>query len=1080
MVVAEGEEAVLHCDVNDKTDMLITWYMDNKMITNTERRYQDGTDLVIRRVSLKLDSGVFYCEAQHTTSGMGIQSTTAMLNVTWISDGAKTSLRKPKDGNITLQDEVSLKCEVDGSPTPRITWYKNKVRLYDEPDNEYRISEARLKILSISAEYNGIYTCEGENAAGVAKSGESYLVNVKDSNAAFLKDGLFQKTIVTVRDENIWMHCEFENVREINWYRWTTTSYLMVNSTRARTTIYGNGTVQISSVRKSDEGTYLCQGMGFNDEPQSFTTELLIAKLPKFTRSNLEPRLENPIILAKDSSFEIDCQKADGIPAPTISWLNSAGEAIVPGVKLSVSGNKLIFNPVDVSHNANYTCVAENMAGKREITVEIIVTVPPIITQMPTDTEIKEGQTGQLQCGYNGSAPPWTQVIWYKDSKPLNKEVFERQELTLDQQSGKLAFQFAKPSMEGAYSCVVNTSQQEAVESQTINLNIIEKLKFYPQPRSMSFELGTTGSVPCRAKAERTPNIEWRHFPDQVTLPDGVFSEDGMLKFYNIQKEMAGAYTCVVTTTDPILNTPETLEATITVTVGVSPTITYQPQNQSVKEGDNVMMNCEAVGDPTPNIKWVKEGTLLSLNSSLHYQQLENNSLIILSANLSDEATYGCLVGNFMGFKRAEMKLRVISNSTIPGNVNELAESDQKISITKTIVIAVCSSVAYLSLVIGLVVFCSIRLMKKKQKAKLEKKAHLTLHNNEQENPGETDCLMADRPANGLSNRNAYVMHEQYQTITDSHMLKEGSKGTQSPRSCKSNESTQSTSGNTDIMKYDLNQLQNIGVLGNGIYGDVFLAKSSRDEDLVCIKRLLNREENVQMEFRAEVEMFRKLNHERICRLLAICKETEPIYMVMEYCEWGDLKQFLLATSGSNSNSQELTIEPPDAAQKLSMCHQVASAMSHLSACRFVHKDLASRNILLEPNLNVKVASLSLSRDIYASEYVQVTSGFLLPLRWTSPEAWIEQDFSTKSDIWSFGCFLYEVFTGAEIPYPDKTNEQVIAGYSSGDIEPSAGNNMPSQLQTIAYQCWSSSPKDRPDFSQVVTMFSSIRMDSQV
>ena len=145
-----------------------------------------------------------------------------------------------------------------------------------------------------------------------------------------------------------------------------------------------------------------------------------------------------------------------------------------------------------------------------------------------------------------------------------------------------------------------------------------------------------------------------------------------------------------------------------------------------------------------------------------------------------------------------------------------------------------------------------------------------------------------------------------------------------------------------------------------------------------------------------------------------------------------------------------------------------------------MHKDLASRNVLLEPNLNVKVASLGLSKDIYASEYVQSKSGLLLPLRWTSPESWLEDDYSTKSDVWSFGCFLYEVFNGAEIPYPDMTNEQVIAGYESGDIKPSAGSSMPLQLQIIAYQCWSSCPRDRPDFSQIVTMFSSIRMDSRV
>jgi len=154
--------------------------------------------------------------------------------------------------------------------------------------------------------------------------------------------------------------------------------------------------------------------------------------------------------------------------------------------------------------------------------------------------------------------------------------------------------------------------------------------------------------------------------------------------------------------------------------------------------------------------------------------------------------------------------------------------------------------------------------------------------------------------------------------------------------------------------------------------------------------------------------------------------------------------------------------------------------MDHISACRFVHRDLASRNILLEPNLNVKVANLALCRDIYASEYVQSNSGVLLPLRWMPPEAWLEDDFSTKSDVWSFGCFLFEVFSGADIPFSNITNEAVIQGYENGDLHPMAGDSMPESLQTVAYQCWSSSPKDRPDFCQIVTMFSGLTLDTNV
>lgn len=79
--------------------------------------------------------------------------------------------------------------------------------------------------------------------------------------------------------------------------------------------------------------------------------------------------------------------------------------------------------------------------------------------------------------------------------------------------------------------------------------------------------------------------------------------------------------------------------------------------------------------------------------------------------------------------------------------------------------------------------------------------------------------------------------------------------------------------------------------IGRGQYGEVFLAKAPGliagiDEPLVCVKPLHSREEAIKLEFRQEVEMYHKLSHDRICRLLALCREREPIYMILEYCEW--------------------------------------------------------------------------------------------------------------------------------------------------------------------------------------------------
>lgn len=77
---------------------------------------------------------------------------------------------------------------------------------------------------------------------------------------------------------------------------------------------------------------------------------------------------------------------------------------------------------------------------------------------------------------------------------------------------------------------------------------------------------------------------------------------------------------------------------------------------------------------------------------------------------------------------------------------------------------------------------------------------------------------------------------------------------------------------------------------GRGEFGEVFLAKAKGTEDgegeaLVLVKNLQTRDEQLQMDFRREAEMFGKLNHPNVVRLLGLCREAEPHYMVLEYVD---------------------------------------------------------------------------------------------------------------------------------------------------------------------------------------------------
>lgn len=142
------------------------------------------------------------------------------------------------------------------------------------------------------------------------------------------------------------------------------------------------------------------------------------------------------------------------------------------------------------------------------------------------------------------------------------------------------------------------------------------------------------------------------------------------------------------------------------------------------------------------------------------------------------------------------------------------------------------------------------------------------------------------------------------------------------------------------------------------------------------------------------------------------------------------------------------------------MASQVADGLAYLALNKYVHRDIAARNILINDRDILKISDFGLGRDVYASDYYRKTTAGALPLRWMAPESVLQGVFTVDSDMWMFGCLVWEIMTFAEIPWPGVSDGDIIENLRRGEhmVMPKPCEEA---VETLLELCWRVSPQDR-------------------
>lgn len=314
----------------------------------------------------------------------------------------------------------------------------------------------------------------------------------------------------------------------------------------------------------------------------------------------------------------------------------------------------------------------------------------------------------------------------------------------------------------------------------------------------------------------------------------------------------------------------------------------------------------------------------------------------------------------------------------------------------------------------------------------------------------------------------------------DSHK----SDGADTAQSQSSNHSKKSKS-NYDKLAVSRNNLKELKPLGRGEFGEIFSSKYKADgekEMIVMVKSLTNtKDESSLQEFKRHLDLLHKLSHENLCKLVGLCREEEPDYMILEYTDWGDLKQFLVASRKENNSSpsHEAKARAPQlsVAQIVSLSQQAAKGLKILADHRLVHKDVAARNCLIASNLTLKISLTCMTKEPYQQEYTKYRN-HVIPLRWLPYEAVYEDEFSTKSDVYSFACMVWEMFHQGELPFNKLNDDSVLAQLKTHQLTWKSHKATPPALQELQTQCWARDPRERPTFDEVVTKIGEIVTNS--
>uniref|UniRef100_A0A0K2V482 receptor protein-tyrosine kinase n=1 Tax=Lepeophtheirus salmonis TaxID=72036 RepID=A0A0K2V482_LEPSM len=699
--------------------------------------------------------------------------------------------------------------------------------------------------------------------------------------------------------------------------------------------------------------------------------------------------------------------------------------------------------------------------------------------------------TVKLRCPSEGSPKPY--ISWYKDNVPIDKvnRLYGYPPLKTKSEKATLVINKLMSSDAGNYTCIVSnpygTLQHSFLVEPTRRLNHVPIL--IEKSNNLTVMAGMPAHFYCKFKTDLAAIIHWarptsnpfdssfdKQSPNSyksIQSIDGgnVVGENLVISSANLSD--SGVYFCIGRTNYGM--TPGILHLTV---LDTDEAVFESPRNVTSHPGSTVTFTCRAHIDLHKHILWVRlvADSILELSNATEVLTIDN-------ITLSDAGMYACVVGTGSAHVEYVAYLSVVNDTLVSGPffVTPIVASFLQ---TKHLRLVAVSISLMMILLLSTIVFVYRRLLSEKKKRRQSPVQTLV----------KKVIVERDSERGGIVGEAIEIIAPTIKIVKQqSPFVNSGNIG----RSRLGSENTTLTMISEYELPFDpewevarsrikLGRTLGEGAFGKVVQGEVKDLPRRPGITTVAIKMLKEGHTDSEMiDLVSEMTMMKIIGqHVNIINLLGLATRDGPLYVIVEYAEHGNLKDFLRKKSRAytnegyerpnsvvnNNNNEDIISEK----QLISFARQVCKGMEYLGSMKWIHRDLAARNVLVAKDYTIKIADFGLARDVHADEYYKKRGEGILPVKWMAPEALFQRHYTTRSDVWSFGILLWEIMTFGARPYPSVPSiEKLFTLLKNGHRmeKPSACSP---DVYSIMLECWESNPANRPSFTELIEQFDRI------